>query len=82
MSAPPKRGIGRLWRAILDWDRAINTDPVETVLESLERRVSKLEQKASRGDDDPASFVNAGEMLSDRKNIDACRTNDSWPASG
>ena len=77
MSVPPQRGIGRLWRAILDWDRAINTDPVETMLESLERRVSKLEQKASEGDDDPASFVHAGQMLSDPKNLDACLTNDS-----
>jgi hypothetical protein len=47
------------------------------MLESLERRVSKLEQKASEGDDDPASFVHAGQMLSDPKNIDACLTNDS-----
>ncbi|MFY9835091.1 MAG: hypothetical protein WAK55_01215 [Xanthobacteraceae bacterium] len=76
-SAPPKRGMTRLWRAILDWDRAINTDPVETMLESLERRVSKLEQKASRGDDDPHSFVHAGQVLPDSRNIDACLTNDS-----
>jgi hypothetical protein len=45
--------MARLWRAILDWDQAINTDPVETALENLERRVSKLEreQTASRAED-------------------------------
>jgi hypothetical protein len=53
---PPTRtrqGMARLWRAILDWDQAINTDPVETALENLERRVSKLEreQTASRAED-------------------------------
>jgi hypothetical protein len=37
--------MARLWRAILDWDQAINTDPIETALENLERRVLKLERE-------------------------------------
>jgi hypothetical protein len=44
-SARPKQKMARLWRAILDWDQAINTDPIETTLENLERRVSKLERE-------------------------------------
>jgi hypothetical protein len=76
-SAQRQQGLARLWRAILDWDQAVNTDPVENMLESLERRVSKLEQKASERDDDPAPLVHAGQILSDPKNIEACRTNDS-----
>lgn len=43
--ARTRQGMTRLWRAILDWDQAINTDPVETALENLERRVSKLERE-------------------------------------
>jgi hypothetical protein len=52
-SARPTQGVARLWRAIFDWDQAINTDPIATTLENLERRVSKLEleQKASRPKD-------------------------------
>jgi hypothetical protein len=50
-SARRKRGIARLWRVILDWDQAINMDPFETMLESLERRVSKLEQNLSHSKD-------------------------------
>jgi hypothetical protein len=52
-SALSKRGIARLWRDILDWDQAINTDSVETTLENLERRVLKLEldQKVSHPKD-------------------------------
>jgi hypothetical protein len=33
----------RLWRTLLAWDEAINLDPVE----SLDRRVSALEQRIS-----------------------------------
>jgi hypothetical protein len=44
-SARTRQGITRLWRAILDWDQAINSDPVETALENLERRVSKRERE-------------------------------------
>ena len=44
-SVRPKQGMARLWRAILDWDQAINTDPIETALENLERRVLKLERE-------------------------------------
>ena len=52
-SVRPEQGMARLWRAILDWDQAINSDPVETALENLERRISKLEreQTASRAED-------------------------------
>jgi hypothetical protein len=44
-----KQGTARLWRAVLDWDQAIDADPIEIKLEDLEWRVSKLErrQKAS-----------------------------------
>jgi hypothetical protein len=44
-SARTRQGMARLWRAILDWDQAINTDPIETALENLERRVLKLERE-------------------------------------
>jgi hypothetical protein len=37
--------MARVWRVFLDWDRAINTSPFEITLESLEERVSKLEQE-------------------------------------
>jgi hypothetical protein len=52
-SARPTQGVARLWRVILDWDQAISTDPIETTLENLERRVSKLEleQKTSHPKD-------------------------------
>jgi hypothetical protein len=40
-----KQGMGRLWRAVLDWDQAINMDPIQITQENLERRVSKLERQ-------------------------------------
>ena len=36
-----KQGMARLWRAVLDWDKAIDADPIEIKLENLEWRVSK-----------------------------------------
>jgi hypothetical protein len=44
-SQPPESRMARVWRVFLDWDRAINTSPFEIMLESLEERVSKLEQE-------------------------------------
>jgi hypothetical protein len=37
--------MARLWRAVLDWDQAINADRIEIALKNLERRVSKLERQ-------------------------------------
>ena len=42
---PPESRIARVWRIFLDWDQAINTDPFEIMLRSLEQRVSKPEQE-------------------------------------
>jgi hypothetical protein len=40
-SASPERWITRLWRTLAAWEEAANTDPLET----LERRISTLEQE-------------------------------------
>jgi succinyl-CoA synthetase beta subunit len=47
----PQSRIARMWRVFVDWDQAINTNPLEIMLGSLEQRVSKLEQKVWHSED-------------------------------
>ena len=51
---PPESRIARVWRIFLDWDQAINTNPFEIMLGSLEQRVSKLEQEVWHSKDQSA----------------------------
>jgi hypothetical protein len=90
-----KQRMARLWRAVLDWDQAINTEsysrPRWRILNGASRslnanrrrRLPVIERalpdrsQIREGDGVPASFIHAGQILSDSRNIDACLTNDS-----